>query len=103
MNNHAHVLRFPNLDTQEYVRLYLNSISLEPFVSGMAQPKLNQAQLNRIPIPFPSQTDRADIVAKAELFSAETQDLQRSYQDAEGNLDDLRQSLLQKALAGELT
>lgn len=103
VNNHAHVLRFPNLDTQEYVRLYLNSISLEPFVSGMAQPKLNQAQLNRIPIPFPSQTDRADIVAKAELFSAETQDLQRSYQDAEGNLDDLRQSLLQKALAGELT
>ena len=103
VNNHAHVLRFPDLDTQEYVRLYLNSISLEPFVSGMAQPKLNQAQLNRIPIPFPSDEARADIVAKAEQFAADTEGLRQCYQDAARDLDDLRQSLLQKAFAGELT
>ena len=103
VNNHAHVLRFSDLDTQEYVRLYLNSISLEPFVSGMAQPKLNQAQLNRIPIPFPSATERAEIVARAELFSAKTADLEDHYAASLADLEGLRQSLLQKAFAGELT
>lgn len=103
VNNHAHVLRFPDMVTQEFVRLYLNSISLEPFVSGMAQPKLNQAQLNRIPIPFPDFDERSDIVSKAEILAAETEDLQKRYQAATNDLDDLRQSLLQKAFAGELT
>ena len=103
VNNHAHVLRFPDLDTQEFVRLYLNSISLEPYVSGMAQPKLNQAQLNRIPIPFPDSADRTEIVAKAELLAAETEDLQRRFEATLQDLDDLRQSLLQTAFAGELT
>lgn len=103
VNNHAHVLRFPDLETQEFVRLYLNTISLKPFVSGMAQPKLNQAQLNRIPIPFPTSSEQSEIVAKAELFSATTEDLQARYEDALNDLDDLRQSLLQKAFAGELT
>lgn len=103
VNNHAHVLRFPDLDTQEFVRLYLNSISLKPYVSGMAQPKLNQAQLNRIPIPFPDRAVRTEIVAKAELIAAETDGLQRRFKEALQDLDDLRQSLLQKAFAGELT
>jgi type I restriction enzyme S subunit len=103
VNNHAHVLRFCDIVTQEYVRLYLNSISLEPYVSGMAQPKLNQAQLNRIPIPFPCAEKRADIVAKADNFSSQTEELKHRYQVSLASLDALRQSLLQKAFAGELT
>ena len=103
VNNHAHVLRFPDFETQEFVRRYLNSISLEPYVSGMAQPKLNQAQLNRIPIPFPSAAERAKLVAMAQMISAETVDLEQRYRASIADLDALRQSLLQKAFAGELT
>ncbi len=36
--------------SQKFVELYLNSIKLNDFVSGMAQPKLNQTMLNKIPI-----------------------------------------------------
>ncbi|QAX31068.1 restriction endonuclease subunit S [Leisingera sp. NJS204] len=103
VNNHAHVLRFDDPDTQEFVRLYLNSISLEPYVSGMAQPKLNQKQLNRIPIPFPDDDMRTEIVSRAQAMSEETQRLARNFEAALRDLDDLRQSLLQKAFAGELT
>jgi type I restriction enzyme S subunit len=103
VNNHAHVLRFPDFETQEFVRLYLNSISLKPYVSGMAQPKLNQAQLNRIPIPFPSAAKRAELVAKAQMISAETVDLEQRYRATIADIDALRQSLLQKAFTGELT
>lgn len=103
VNNHAHVLRFSDLDAQEYVRLYLNSISLEPFVSGMAQPKLNQAQLNRIPIPFPEERVRRDVVEKAATMALRAGELRELYQATLKGLEDLRQSLLQKAFAGELT
>jgi len=53
INNHAHVLKFRNTITQKFVELYLNSIKLDDFVSGMAQPKLNQSMLNKIHIPLP--------------------------------------------------
>lgn len=46
VNNHAHVLKFENFDSQRFIEYYLNSISLEPWVIGMAQPKLNQKSLN---------------------------------------------------------
>ena len=103
VNNHAHVLRFEDSFTQEYIQHYLNSISLAPYVRGMAQPKLNQASLNRIPIPFPSESGRAKIVGRADLVSAETQHLAEAYQASLKDLDDLRQSILQRAFAGELT
>ena len=51
INNHAHVLRFSNENLQKFVEIYLNSISLESYVTGSAQPKLNQKVLNGIPIP----------------------------------------------------
>lgn len=103
VNNHAHVLRFPDFETQEFVRLYLNSISLEPYVSGMAQPKLNQAQLNRIPIPFPSALERSDLVSKAQAIATETAALEQQFSLEIKSLDTLHQALLQKAFSGELT
>lgn len=54
VNNHAHVLRFEHKSTQTIVENYLNSISLEDYLTGMAQPKLNRAKLDIIPIPLPS-------------------------------------------------
>lgn len=54
VNNHAHVLKFKNPKLQEWVELYLNATNLSPYISGMAQPKLNQKKLNEIPIPLPN-------------------------------------------------
>ncbi|MDA8760415.1 restriction endonuclease subunit S [Amylibacter sp.] len=53
VNNHAHVLKFENPKLQDWVELYLNATNLSPYISGMAQPKLNQKKLNEIPIPCP--------------------------------------------------
>ena len=53
VNNHAHILRFKSRVTQRLVELYLESISLDSYITGTAQPKLNQAALNSIPIRIP--------------------------------------------------
>jgi len=71
VNNHAHVLKFDNAATQKFVEVYLNSISIEEYVTGAAQPKLNQQALNSIPIPIPNDvaTQQA-IVAEIEAEQA---------------------------------
>ena len=61
VNNHAHVLRFENACTQVIVESYLNSISLEDYLTGMAQPKLNRAKLNVIPIPLPDLNEQQKV------------------------------------------
>ena len=53
VNNHAHVLRFYNSYTQTYIEYLLNMMDISNYITGTAQPKLNQAKLNEILIPFP--------------------------------------------------
>jgi type I restriction enzyme S subunit len=102
VNNHAHVLKFSNLTTQKFVETYINSVRIDEYVSGMAQPKLNQRMLNKIPIPFPSIAEQEIIVEKIDALRAETQKLEAVYQKKMDDLEELKKSILQKAFAGEL-
>ena len=103
VNNHAHVLRFSETTSQKFIEYYLNSISLEPYVSGMAQPKLNQKSLNSIAVPFPTIREQKRIVALLDTLAAQTQRLQSHYQHKLTTLAELKQSLLHKAFSGALT
>ncbi len=62
VNNHAHVLDYYYFDYLDYVMHYINSISLVPYVTGSAQPKLNQDNMNKIPIPLPPLSEMGRIV-----------------------------------------
>jgi len=88
VNNHAHVLKFKNVKTQKFVEIYLNSIKIDDFVSGMAQPKLNQTMLNKIPIPLPPLPEQQRIVAILdEAFLA----IEQSKKNAEKNLQNTKE------------
>lgn len=103
VNNHAHVLRFPDRSTQVFVEHYLNSIDLKPYISGMAQPKLNQGALNAIEIPMPPLSEQKAIVEKLNTVQAEVLSLSSIYTRKLAMLADLKQSLLAHAFSGELT
>ncbi len=80
VNNHAHVLKFERRCTQKIVEDYLNSISLEDYLTGMAQPKLNRAMLDTINVPIPrdeyEQQKIADCLSSIdELIALEAQKL----------------------------
>ena len=62
VNNHAHVLRFDEYATRRYVEMYLNSIDLSYYITGAAQPKLNQKNLNKIEIPLPDLEEQKRII-----------------------------------------
>ena len=62
VNNHAHVLDAPCGVLLEYIAYYINSISLAPYVTGTAQPKMNQEKMNSILVPIPSTNEQKRIV-----------------------------------------
>lgn len=68
VNNHAHVLKFNTYEERRFVEYYLNSIDLMPYISGAAQPKLNQKNLNKIKIPSPSLVVQQRIVMFLDKF-----------------------------------
>ena len=68
VNNHAHVLKFENEYEQRYVEMYLNSMSLDRYISGAAQPKLNQKNLNSIEFPLPRLEETKRIVDVLDRF-----------------------------------
>lgn len=53
VNNHAHVLAFNGEAELLFLEAFVNAIDLKPFLSGTAQPKLNQQKLNQISVPTP--------------------------------------------------
>lgn len=66
VNNHAHILKFDNYTTQKYIEGYINQIDISNFVTGSAQPKLNQQNMNIIPIPLPPIEIQQSIVKRIE-------------------------------------
>lgn len=62
VNNHAHVLKFEDRYEQKYVEMYLNGMDLSKYISGVAQPKLNQKNLYSIQIPLPEKEETRRIV-----------------------------------------
>lgn len=104
VNNHAHVLRFDDKATQRFVEFYLESIPVDQYVTGAAQPKLTQKALNSIPIPIPvDRGERARIVERLEAVSDEAEQLDTLYARKLAALDELKRSLLHYAFTGKLT
>lgn len=81
VNNHVHVLKFKNSFTQFIVKEYLNNISLEDYLTGMAQPKLNRAKLDIIPIPLPT-VEEQELLAKSLISISDLMSEQNKKVDA---------------------
>ena len=70
VNNHAHVIDSSDELLLEYVATYINAINLAPYVTGTAQPKMNQEKMNSILIPIPPTGEQFRIVQKInQIFS----------------------------------
>lgn len=62
INNHAHILKPKNNMLFYYLFYALEGLDINPYITGSAQPKLNQENLKIIPIPVPSLETQEKIV-----------------------------------------
>jgi type I restriction enzyme S subunit len=70
VNNHAHVLDATDEVLLKYMEIYINSIDLKPYITGTAQPKMNQAKMNSIPVFLPPLAEQERIVARVDELMA---------------------------------
>ena len=104
VNNHAHILKFDCMATQRFVEFFLESIPLDEYITGAAQPKLNQKALNSILIPIPSSVhEQAQVVSRLENATEQSELLQGMYERKLAALDELKNVLLSRAFTGQLT
>lgn len=62
VNNHAHIVQGNELCNTHYLCYLLNSMDLSGYVTGSAQPKLSQANLNAVTLSLPSICEQKKIV-----------------------------------------
>ena len=102
VNNHAHVIRFDSKELQSFVQFYLNSISLKGYITGAAQPKLTQENLNKIPIPMPENGDVKCVVERLKFLQDDVVKLQSNYTRLIADCAEMRQAVLKEAFEGRL-
>ena len=106
VNNHAHVLDVCCEMALSYVALFINAISLVDYVTGTAQPKMNQEKMNSILLAIPPVKEQHRILEKMSMVDAFI-DKYASLQTKLDSLDNsvyelLRKSILQAAIQGKL-
>ena len=106
VNNHAHVLDVCSGMALSYVALFINAISLVDYVTGTAQPKMNQEKMNSILLAIPPVKEQHRILEKMSMVDAFV-DKYASLQTKLDSLDNsvyelLRKSILQEAILGKL-
>ena len=62
VNNHAHVLDCSNKLILDFVAFVINASTLDEYITGSAQPKLSQDNLNKIRIPLPPLEEQRRII-----------------------------------------
>ncbi|ENU4552968.1 TPA: restriction endonuclease subunit S, partial [Escherichia coli] len=68
VNNHAHVLKAKKPHLTALIIQYFSQLDLSPYLTGAAQPKLNKASLNLIPLYLP--IDESEQKAIASILSS---------------------------------
>lgn len=103
VNNHAHVLASTEHILLEYAEIVINSMSLVPFVTGAAQPKLSQNMMNKIAIPVPPLEEQqriVDVVKESFKILDTIDELQRAYLS---DVEVLKSKLIDAGIQGKLT
>ena len=102
VNNHAHILDCSDKEILNYVALVINAMDLNPYITGTAQPKLNQDNLNKIFIPLPPKREQGEIISVVGRLEKVVQDLVDSARIMNILIDKAKAMILTLAISGKL-
>jgi len=102
VNNHAHILDSYPKKVLDFVAIVINSMNLEMYISGSAQPKLSQDNLNRIPIPLPPLAEQQRIVAEIERWFSLIDTIEQGKENLQNTIKQTKNKILDLAIHGKL-
>ena len=102
VNNHAHVLDAIDKFILSYVAIVINSMKLDDYITGSAQPKLSQDNLNKIPIILPPLNEQKRIVTELERWFALIDHIEQGKVDLRETVKQTKSKILDLAIHGKL-
>ncbi len=103
VNNHAHVLDSTNKAILDYVAFVINTMALDDYITGSAQPKLSQDNLNKIPIALPPLNEQQRIIAMIETWHSQIDIIDAEKSSLDVTIQKAKSKILDLALSGRLT
>ncbi len=102
VNNHAHVLDATNKDLLNYVAIVINSMNLDDYITGSAQPKLSQDNLNKIPIALPPLFEQKRIMSEIERWFSQIDIIESGKASLQVSVKQAKSKILDLAFHGKL-
>jgi type I restriction enzyme S subunit len=98
VNNHAHIVQGKEFVSSEYLKIFIDNLDVMPYITGAAQPKLSQTNMNRIAILIADQQTHLEFDEFAGNCFAEIDLLEQK----NAVLREVRDQLLPRLISGEL-
>ncbi|NLB53030.1 MAG: restriction endonuclease subunit S [Syntrophomonadaceae bacterium] len=100
------LFKVPSEQNSYFLKYYLNSQNvinrMKNDAKGTTQKFIGLGYLRSFPIFVPTRNEQDNIVKKLDALSAETKKLEAIYEQKLADLEELKQSILEKAFKGEL-
>ena len=102
VNNHAHVLDATDKNLLDFIAIVINSMKLDDYITGSAQPKLSQDNLNKIPIALPPLAEQHRIVTEIEHWTKLIDAIEQGKIDLQIAIKQAKSKILELAIHGKL-
>ena len=102
VNNHAHVLDATDKSILDFVAIVINSMKLDDFITGSAQPKLSQDNLNKIPVMLPPINEQCRILKEVKHWFSLIVMIERGKDNLLETIKQTKFKILDLAIHGKL-
>lgn len=102
VNNHAHCIDSTDKLILEYLCLYINAISLEKYVTGSAQPKMTQDNMNSILIALPPYEEQKRLEFQVNHILKTVSTIENKKEDIVNYIVSAKSKILDLAIRGKL-
>ena len=102
VNNHAHCIDSPDKCILEFLCFYINAISLEKYITGSAQPKMTQDNMNSILIALPPYKEQQQISQRLDVIWSSIDKIEFEKENVLELVDNVKSKILDLAIHGKL-
>ena len=102
VNNHAHCIDSPDKSILQFICFFINAISLEKYVTGSAQPKMTQDNMNSILVALPPYKEQQLISQQLDIVWASIDKIEFEKENVLKLVDNAKSKILDLATRGKL-